>query len=235
MISIFLQEPQLLHEPKALTDDLEQTSDTVDLTDPHWEHSDKDKAQNTPDSAAIGDNVTLKCTCKGVPEGGRVSFDIYDMANDPPLRIDTVKGKNEQGTAKATWEITDPNDRKDELKLEFEAVAKSKSSVRAEIDLINSNPCETKCIKGGATIHIHSHESDLLENVEAVLRTENEELYSGVLSDGILEIEDIERMSMIIECTYNGKSITRPVDWNAGGAPYPVQAVELHFEEKEGQ
>lgn len=101
--------------------------------------------------------------------------------------------------------------------------------------LIKSYPCKAKTTKGGATVHIQGKGLDLLENVEVVLKAGDEELYTGMLPDGILEIEDLERLSMTIECTHNGKAITHTIDWNAGEAPYPVQTIEFEVDENEVQ
>jgi hypothetical protein len=119
----------------ALTDDLVVTTGKVTVTNPRWEHVDEDKKTDSPDKAAVGDDVILMVDVSGVPEGSPVTFDIYDVSSDPPLRIASAKGTNEKGTAKGEWTVEDPNEMGEELKLEFEGVAKSKASERAEIPL----------------------------------------------------------------------------------------------------
>jgi hypothetical protein len=71
----------------------------------------------------------------GYPEGAQVTFDIYDASTDPPCRIDSVYGKNDQGTAKAEWIVADPQCKGEELKLEFEGMARSKASERSKIEV----------------------------------------------------------------------------------------------------
>jgi len=89
-------------EEVALTDELAETmideKKPVTVTNPRWEHVDKEKKSNTPDTAGIGDEVYLYVDVAGVPEGSRVTFDVFDVSSDPPMRIATVSGKNEQGS-----------------------------------------------------------------------------------------------------------------------------------------
>ena len=120
-------------EEAALTDDLEETTGEVQVTNPRWEHEDTEKAQNSPETAFVGDGIMLLADVQGIPEGAQVTFDIFDTTEEPPLRIDTAKGKNEGGTARASWVVQDPNERGEALSLQFEGIAKSKASSRAEI------------------------------------------------------------------------------------------------------
>jgi hypothetical protein len=122
-------------EEVALTDDIEVVSGKVTVTNPRWEHADEDKKSSTPDTTMVGDKVFLYVDVSGVPEGSPVTFDIFDVSTDPPFRIATAKGKNESGTAKGEWTVEDPNEKGEELKLEFEGIAKSKASERREITL----------------------------------------------------------------------------------------------------
>lgn len=62
---------------------------------------------------------------------------LCDTTASPPMRMDTVSGTNQSGTAQAQWVVQDPRDEDDdrELKLEFEATARSKTTPRKEIPL----------------------------------------------------------------------------------------------------
>ena len=120
-------------EAAALTDDLVVTSGKVNVTNPRWEHVDEDLKTDFPDTACAGDKIRLLADVTGVPEGAPVTFDIFDVSSDPPFRIATEKGKNEKGTACGVWTVDDPDGKSRELKLEFEGIAKSKASPRAEI------------------------------------------------------------------------------------------------------
>jgi len=120
----------------------------------------------------------------------------------------------------------------DEVKLIHHIMAIDPDEPRHEgCLLVKSYPCKAKATRGGATVHILGRSLDLLENVEIVLKTGNEELFTGPLPDGILELEDMQRLALTIECTFNGKSITRPIDWHAGKAPFPVQTIEFEIDE----
>jgi len=140
----FLKNQEEKTEEVALTDELAETmtdeKKPVNVTNPRWEHVDEEKKSTTPDTAAIGDEVNLYVDVTGVPEGSRVNFDIFDVSSDPPFRIATASGKNEQGTACGKWSVEDPSNKGDELKIGFEGVAKSKASERKEIPVIIEMP-----------------------------------------------------------------------------------------------
>ncbi|MBN1575999.1 MAG: hypothetical protein JW913_05565 [Chitinispirillaceae bacterium] len=127
---------ELSSEAAALTDDLETTpASTITVTNPRWAHVDEARKEESPAIAAIGNTVELLVDVTGYPEGAPVTFDIFDAGTDPAMRIETERGKNEGGTARIQWVVSDPNERGAELKLSFEGSARSKSSGQAPIDL----------------------------------------------------------------------------------------------------
>ena len=127
---------ELGKEAAALTDDLESApSSTIKVTNPRWEHVDEARKEDSPAIAATGDTIRLIVDVSGYPEGASVTFDIFDGSTDPAMRIETVQGKNENGTASVQWTVSDPNERGKDLKLLFEGSARSKSSGQAPIDL----------------------------------------------------------------------------------------------------
>jgi hypothetical protein len=119
----------------ALTDAIEVITGRVEITNPRWEHVDSDKKESSPDKAAFGDTVLLMADIKNYPKGAPVTFDIYDRAENPPLRIDTVKGENDQGVGKGKWIVTDKSGKGAEQKPAFEAIARSKATEKKEIPL----------------------------------------------------------------------------------------------------
>lgn len=127
-------------EEAALTDDIPVASANVPVTvtNPRWEHVDEARKSRSPDVARIGDNVMLSADISGIPNGAPVTFDIFDVTDTPSFRIGSASGSNENGTASGTWIIDDPNGHGADLKLEFEAIARSKASERAPIDLIDA-------------------------------------------------------------------------------------------------
>jgi hypothetical protein len=72
---------------------------------------------------------------KNCPEGAEVVFDIYDMSVKPPKKVDSAKGKHNKGLGKGEWVVADKENKGEELKLEFEATARSRTSVRVPIQL----------------------------------------------------------------------------------------------------
>jgi hypothetical protein len=72
----------------------------------------------------------------GIPENGPVTFEIFDTSGKTPVKVDSTNGKNVGGVAKGEWVVTDKNDKGEELKLEFQATAKSKTSTRCKIPVV---------------------------------------------------------------------------------------------------
>ncbi|MBD3343801.1 MAG: hypothetical protein GF401_01910 [Chitinivibrionales bacterium] len=122
----------------AVTDRVLDEAAAVSLSNPRWEHRDEQKKQSTPETVVEDDEILLKCDTRGLPENATVSFDIFDISDGSRLRIDTVSGKTENDTVSANWKIQDPNDKGEELKLEFEATARGKKSGPCEIAVKSS-------------------------------------------------------------------------------------------------
>lgn len=129
-------------EESALTDNLEVVTGTIEVTHPRWKPmEDASEAGEKQEAPFLGDKVKLLVDIKNYPEGAPITFDIYDCTATPSFRIDTVKGINEAGTAIVEWVVTDPQVQGADLKLEFEASARSKYSTRCEI------PWQSKCAR----------------------------------------------------------------------------------------
>jgi hypothetical protein len=135
----------------ALTDELEIVSGPISIKNPRWErkkeeekeqgdegkHETKvqDKKENTENTVSFGETIILLADVTGMPEGSGITFDIYETSQDPPMCIVSAKGTIENGVGKGEWEVTDKSGKADESKLEFEAIAKSKTSERCKIAL----------------------------------------------------------------------------------------------------
>jgi hypothetical protein len=120
---------------EVLTDELEVVNGPINITNPRWEHKDEDKMESSPDKASFDDTINLMADVTGMPEGSGITFDIYDTSEDPPMCIDSAKGQIEGGVGKGEWVITDKSGNGGEVALEFEAIAKSKTSERCAIEL----------------------------------------------------------------------------------------------------
>lgn len=131
----FGEDAQTEGQEEVLSDELEVVSGPVNLTNPRWEHKDETKKESSPEKAAFDDTIILMADVTGIPESAPVTFDIYDTSEDPPMVVDSAKGKNEGGVAKGEWVVADKSGKGEEAKFEFEAVAKSKVSEKREIKL----------------------------------------------------------------------------------------------------
>src|SRR5690554_1636345 len=129
-------------EPAPLTDDLEVITGQLEISNPRWEHTDEELKTDSADKAVIGDLIELGADIKNYPEKAKVTFDIYDVSSNTPLRITSVESKNENGVAKARWTVEDPEQKGENLKLAFEAIARSKASSRVEVPIIPKIDCD---------------------------------------------------------------------------------------------
>ncbi|NLW32668.1 MAG: hypothetical protein GXY77_14565, partial [Fibrobacter sp.] len=129
-------------EPAPLTDDLEVITGQLEISNPKWEHTTDELKRDSADKAVIGDLIELRADIKNYPEKAKVTFDIYDVSSNTPLRITSVESKNENGVAKAQWTVEDPEQKGENLKLAFEAIARSKASSRVEVPMIPKINCD---------------------------------------------------------------------------------------------
>jgi hypothetical protein len=138
-------------EEACLTDDLEVVSGPVNVTNPRWEHKKEAEVEakvkvekegekkaevedkDAEKKASFGDTIILMADVTGMPEGAGITFDIFETSQDPPMRVDTARGKIQGGIGRGEWVVTDKSGKGEESKLAFEGIAKSKASVRCEI------------------------------------------------------------------------------------------------------
>src|SRR5690554_3813171 len=138
----FEEEKENKKEPAPLTDDLEVITGQLEISNPIWEHTTDELKTDSADKAVIGDLIELGADIKNYPEKAKVTFDIYDVSSNTPLRITSVESKNENGVAKARWTVEDPEKKGENLKLAFEAIARSKASSRVEVPIIPKIDCD---------------------------------------------------------------------------------------------
>ncbi|MBN1306504.1 MAG: hypothetical protein JXA18_01205, partial [Chitinispirillaceae bacterium] len=129
-------------EAAALTDEIEVLSGKVEITNPRWEPVEEAAEGGDPEIPLMGDRVRLLADVKNYPEGAPVSFDIYDVTESTPLRVATIKGTNQGGTASAEWTVEDPQKRGESLKLQFEAGARSKYTQKSDLPWQDKIRCD---------------------------------------------------------------------------------------------
>ncbi len=181
-------------EQEAVTDALfddedEQPKERLSVTNPRWEHTDGQLKKNSPNVASPGHIIKLAADIKGYAPAGKVAFDIYDVSESTPQLIDTVYGKNTEGVACAEWTIEVP--RKEggtsELKLAFEASARSKYSERKEIPL-NTNSFTVRLFINPETKEAQDDKYILLSSDERV-RIEKNVKDDKIPGDDFLDLE----------------------------------------------
>lgn len=109
------------------------TPQSLEVTNPQWEHLDGDRGQASPDSTVEGDQILLKVDVSGASDGTAVSFKVYDTAASPAVRVGSVRGEVDGGVGSAPWTVKVNSAGP---KLEFEGAVRRVSSGRAEIPLV---------------------------------------------------------------------------------------------------
>ena len=230
----FEDENENKKESALLTDDLEVITGQLEISNPRWEHTDEELKTDSADKAVIGDLIELGADIKNYPEKAKVTFDIYDVSSNTPLRITSVESKNENGVAKAQWTVEDPEQKGENLKLAFEAIARSKASPRVEVPIIPKierdlpNP-------GGICIHVRDEKSKLIKGAKVSIYADEKVVFSDVLNDEILELTDILESELRVECEYNGRKTQKSVNWIAGKPPYIAEDITIKPDHESSQ
>lgn len=125
-------------EQQAATDEVEEApaAETLRLFNPRWEHIDETAANERPEEAVAGDTIRLMVDVEGITEGAMVSFELFDLAYDPPSRFDGIRGPNKEGTASAEWNVAVSEKDRINGTIAFEATVRSKVSGRVEIPVL---------------------------------------------------------------------------------------------------
>ncbi len=206
-------------ESSALTDSMvdetAESEEQISITDLSWEHTDDSRKSDSPESVYVGDTVIIKANVADLAEGAEVSFDIYDTAANPPIRIDTVKCKNEGGTASAEWLVEDTRneDEDRELKIEFEAVAKGNVSKRTEIKV------------GGVfkvRLQIDPNSEESKDDKFTLYSTDSNKTYQQVKTVKDDKVTGDNFVDLIFTGLDESLSYTLEIDTDAEGKPYYI-------------
>ena len=230
----FEEEKENKKEPAPLTDDLEVITGQLEISNTRWEHTTDELKTDSADKAVIGDLIELGADIKNYPEKAKVTFDIYDVSSSTPLRITSVESKNENGIAKAQWTVEDPEQKGENLKLAFEAIARSKASPRVNVAIIPKIERDM-AVLGGVCIHIWDEKSKLIKGAKVSVYANEEVVFSDVLNDGILELTDILESELCVECEYEGMNTKQTTNWIAGKPPYVAEDITIKPDHESSQ
>jgi hypothetical protein len=195
----------------ALTDDFEEASKEITLNNPRWEHKDAKKKENSPKMAVFDDTVILMADVTGIPENGLVTFDIFDTSGNAPVKVGSAKGKNVGGVAKGEWVATDKTGQGEDAKLEFQAVAKSKTSARCRIPVV---------ALAGVFFQIDLDNPHTEDDKIILQDADGNEIETVFMKNEKEIVEDYVRL--VFTKVENGKKYNLIYDPGVDGFPYPV-------------
>ena len=203
-----LKKPELEKEDnaKAVTDALAADQKQLELNNPRWEHIDKEKADSSPDKAAVGDSISLMVSAPGFPDGAPLTFDIYDSSSDSPVKIDSASGSVDGGRGQAKWTVkTGENSTATEL--DWEASGKGKKSEKGKIKLLEE-------VIGAIAVKISSIFGNPLNALSCELFCESKSLGTQTTDDqGIVTWNDLPLKSYTLSIKNEGKSVEMPIAW----------------------
>ena len=86
---------------------------------------------------------------------------------------------------------------------------------------------------GSMSILFFSETDEVIENISVKLTADNEEIFSGEIDEGVLEITDIQESELLLEFEYDGKTIQRKLLWIDGNQSLTEEIITLSKENKE--
>jgi hypothetical protein len=81
--------------------------------------------------------------------------------------------------------------------------------------------------KGGFRLRFCTDRHETVASADITVKAGDEELFSGTVDDGHLEVSDISIVKLSFECTYNGATVKGAIGWTAGEPPFPEQIITL--------
>lgn len=199
----------------------------IRITDLRWEHVDETRRKDSPTVAREGDTLRLMADIDNYIEGAGVEFFLWDAGGSSKKQLTKIHTRCRDNGAEVEWSVALAK-AGEEPKVEFEVEARSKLSERCGIDV-------TTATLGGACIHIRDGDSLLKKGVSITLRANGQSIYEDALSDGILEIHDIDNATLEVECELGEHTVTRRVRWLPGKAPFVIQTITVREIETKGQ
>jgi hypothetical protein len=205
-------------EENAVTDTMEAApaQGSFTISNPRWEHKDEQRKKTSPTKAFFDDVIVLMADISGIPEGAGADLSVYDnKSSTPTTAVDKIHTRVESGIVKAEWTVKDP--REDDNKripgLEFEAVARDKSSGKAAIDMIKYEPFRVR-------LPINPNDAASRDDTFTLYSTDEENAYRKTLTVANDLIDGDENIDLEFSDVRDDLSYTLEVDLGAEGVVY---------------
>jgi hypothetical protein len=209
---------QAAKKEEAITDTMEAAPDQGPFTvsNPRWEHKDEQRKKTSATKVFFDDAIVLMADVSGIPDGAGADFFVYDNTSSTPTKsVDKIHTRVDGGTLKAEWTVKDPrgDDDKRIPGLEFEAIARDKSSGKAPIDLIKFEPFRVR-------LPIDPNDAASRDDTYTLYSTDEETSYRRTLTIANDLIEGDANVDLEFSDVRDDLSYTLEVDLGAEGVVY---------------
>ncbi len=192
----------------------------VKITSVSWVHTDANLRNNSPAIARTGDTIELQAQFENYIEGAGVDFHIYGIVNGVSKQITKLATRCKNMAASAELVVDISKCDMNSPGLEFECEARDQKSPRKTIDVQNGP-------NGGFCIFIRDENSAIITNTHVSIFADSTEVFSGKVSDGVLEIKDLPHSDIIARIDINGQSFQQKVRLICCPPPYIPQIITI--------
>lgn len=211
----------------SLADELALIKQSLKITSVSWRHKDTTLRKESPDIAYNGNTIELLAELENYIDGTAVDFIIYVRSNDTEKQLTTIHTSCKRNLAIGEWLVDTSENDTENPQIEFECLAGERKSSRCPINIGGKR-------LGGFCAHLKNENWELIKGINVTIYSDDEEIYSGELSDGIIEVNDLPESKVVIEYENQGQKIKQPIKWICGKGPYLAEVIIIE-ERKEGK
>ena len=206
----------------SMADEVPAQLPPLKITGISWQHTDVNLRNDSPGIAHAGNTIDLQAKFENYVEGAGVDFMVYGKVSGTKKQIAKVHTRCKNMAASAEWVVDISRCDVDNPSIEFECEARDKKSKKCLIDIATK-------VLGGACIHLKDENAATIEGAAVTVFTNEEPIFSDVLSDGILELTGLLETELRIDCEYKGLNTKQIITWVAGKPPYVAEDITLEL------
>lgn len=227
----YIENEKMLSTP-ALTDEMidDEPNGKLNIKNLRWEHTDEQLKKDSPDTVSEGEGDTIKLLAdfENFVEGAGVDFIIFDRSTGTKKQLKKIHTRCKKTEAEVEWEV-DVSKAGEEPDIGFEVEARS----------LLKGPCEiaykiSQGEIGGIYLVFKMNSNTNAMNLPVKLLADDEELFSGEITDGILKIDEIPESDLVLEYEFEGKNYKRELKWLAKDTITTEEIIELVQNKKPG-
>ena len=198
----------------------------VKITSISWEHANPNLRKDSAAVAKIGDTIELRAQIENCTEGTNVNFYIFGTIKGAGIHLTSLTTRCKNGTATVKWVTNTFYCKIIFTGLQFQCEVMNQRSPRTKIESI-LEPL------GGFCIYIFDNYNRYITNAHVSILADSIEVFSGIVSDGILEIKELPPTDLIAKIQVDGRSISQPIQFICSSPPYTPQIITIDIDSNE--